>query len=123
MVFTSYGRQDIIYLIGGSITGGSQIPLYCGIGSGSGTAIVTDVKLYNEESRHAFTETSYPSAQKIKFTTDWNSVEMSGLNLSEFGIFKSGTALTGSLWSRSSLPNVNFQGNTELRIEETWETG
>lgn len=122
-MITSYGKQDVIYLIGGSIISGAGIPYQCGIGSGSGTAQSSDVRLYNEESRHAFTEVSYPSAQKIQFITDWNSVEMSGLNLSEFGIFKSGTALTGSLWSRSSLPNVGFEGTTELRIQETWEAG
>lgn len=118
MTTLNFTRQDLAFLIGGSIT---TYPTYFVIGSGSGTTNVSAGSLRAEEDRQAFTATAYPSTNKVKFTGDWNSVEMSGLELTEFGIAKSGAALIGSIYSRTSLPQITFDGTNELRIEETWE--
>jgi len=118
MVFTNHGRSRTALLLGGS----SFTPAnYFAIGSGSGTALVTQTTLLAEEDRQTLTATTYPSSQKVKFQADWNSVEMSGLELAEWSMMASGAALTGSIWSRTSLPSISFDGTNELRIEETWE--
>jgi hypothetical protein len=46
---------------------------------------------------------------------------MSGLVLREFGLTVSGAGNTGSVWSRTGMPAIIFDGTNELRIEEIWE--
>lgn len=118
MTILNNAKQDVIFLLGGSIT---SIPQYFVIGSGSGTTNINSGSLASEEDRQLFTTTSYPAVRKLKWQGDWNSVEMSGLQLTEFGVAKSGAALTGSVYSRTTLPAINFDGTNELRIEATWE--
>ena len=103
--------------MGGSTT---TYPEYFAIGSGSGTAAATDTGLLYPVDGQAFTSTSYPTLQKVTQQGDWNSVTMSGIQLQEFGI-KVEAGTTGSVWSRTSLPPLQFDGTNELRIEETWE--
>ena len=59
--------------------------------------------------------------QQVLFTGDWNSVEISGLILREFGLFTTGTALNGSLWAREAFPAITFNGTNELRVENNIE--
>ena len=117
MVITNHGRHKTALLIGGST---AAIPAYFVIGSGSGTAVATDTSLVYPVDGQVFTETTYPALQKINQQGDWNSVEMSGIQLRQFGI-KVEAGTTGSLWSKSSLPALTFDGTNELRIEEVWE--
>ena len=99
----------------------TDYPGYMMIGSGSGTAVATQTALIHPEDRQAVTATDGSTAYKVKWTGDWNSVTMSGLQLSEFGVCISGPGTTGSMWSRAGLPSIEFDGTNELRIEETWE--
>ena len=115
MTILNNGKQDLIFLIGGSIT---SIPTYIHIGSGSGVTNIAAGSLRAFEDAQIRSSPTYPAVNKVKITADWNSVEMSGLELTEFGLAK---AATGSIYSRTSLPNINFDGSNELRIEETWE--
>lgn len=121
MVITNYGKNRITLLIGGSILNINSIPGYFLIGSGSGTALVTQTQLVTPTDRQLFTSTSYPSSQKVNFVGDWTSVEMSGLSLREIGVTVSGGGLTGSVWSRIGFPATLFDGTNELHVEETWE--
>lgn len=118
MVITNYGKNQTSMLIGGSHT---IIPEYFIIGSGSGVALATDTSLQFAVDRQTFTATTYPANQKITQQGDWNSIEMSGIQLQQFGIVPSGTGVTGSIWSKTSLPALTFDGTNELRIEEVWE--
>lgn len=118
MTVTNFGRNRTTLLLGGSITENLE---YFKIGSGSGTAAITDTDLIHSVDRQAFTATTYPSSRKVKLQGDWNTVEMSGIQLREFGLTHSGTALTGSVWSRTSLPGLTFDGTNELRCETTIE--
>jgi len=117
MVITNHARNKLVLLIGGSST---NYPQYFAIGSGSGTASATDTALAYAVDGQAFTTTSYPALQKVTQQGDWNSVEMSGIQLQQFGI-KVEAGTTGSVWSKTSLPPLTFDGTNELRIEETWE--
>ena len=106
-----------------NIGGGSETyPGYFVIGSGSGTVLPTQTSLFNPLDIQAFTSRNTSTPYKVTFTGDWNSVEMSGLRLSEFGLVgNSGTGFTGSLWTKNVTPSIIFDGTNELRIEETLE--
>ena len=115
----NWGKTRTALFLAGSTT---TPPGYFMIGSGSGTAIATQTELIKADDRQEVTGVNGSTAFKSRWTGDWNSVEMSGNQLSEWGVTISGGGLTGSMWSRTTMPNpITFDGTTELRIEETWE--
>ncbi|MBU0598839.1 hypothetical protein KKF61_07705 [Patescibacteria group bacterium] len=124
MVLMNWAKQTIANLIGGSTT---LIPAYFMIGSGSGTVALTQTQLVHAADRQIFTTINNETAYKIKYTGDWNAIEMSGLGapnafpLREIGISISGAGITGSMWSNINFPAINFNGLNELRVEENWE--
>lgn len=113
-----YCKNRVTLLIGGSI---SEYPSWTMIGSGSGVALASQTTLFNGWDRQEVTAVTYPTATKVKYQTDWNSVEVSGLQLREFGVTISGAGITGSMWTKSTLPAITFDGTNELRTEETIE--
>lgn len=113
-----WGKRQTALLIAGSTT---TVPTYFMIGSGSGAVLASQTTLVGAVDRQAVTSTDASTNYKVKYTGDWNSIEMSGIDLREFGVIPSGATTTGSMWSRTGLPSINFDGTNELRIEETWE--
>jgi len=119
MTFTNVGKELVALSIG------SNLDLFIGhigIGSGSGTALSTNTTLFGEERRVSVTGSPDTTvAQKVAFQADFNSVTMSGIALSEFGLFNvaSGTGYPGSVWSRNSFGSVIFDGTNELQVTET----
>lgn len=118
MTVTNYTKNRVTLLLGGSI---AEEPSNMAIGVGSSIVSPTNETLVSGTDTQPYTNTSYPNTNKIKWQFDWNSIEMSGIQLSEFGMMQSGTSATGSVWSRSVIPSLTFDGTNELRIEETWE--
>lgn len=118
MVVLNYAKNEVGLILGGSA---SIVPTYFLIGSGSGTVTASQTELIAPTDRQLNTQVTFPATQKITWQGDWNSVEMSGTNLREFGVIPSGAALTGSIWSRIGFNAITFDGTNELRIEETWE--
>jgi hypothetical protein len=114
MTFTNYGKNQLALLFGGSTT---SIPGFMLIGSGSGITAVTNGSLINGVDSQTFTSTTYPTAYKVKRQADWNSVEMSGTQLREFGQ-STGSNISGAVWTRTNIPAITFDGTNELRIEE-----
>ena len=118
MVVTNDGKELIGYLIGSTATK----PAAFAIGVGSLALTASSSTLGSEVNRQAYTSTDVSTAQKITWQADWNSVDMSGIQLSEVGIFNSTTANTGSAWSlNGSFAAITFDGSNELQIQETWE--
>lgn len=115
MVFTNYGKNRLALLLGGSST---SVPEFMLIGIGSGTALITNGSLINGRDAQAFTEITYPSLYKVKRQTDWNSIEMSGIQLREFGQTIGSNVTSGLIWTRTNIPALTFDGTNELRIEE-----
>ncbi len=118
MVVTNYMRNQLSLFVGGSAT---NFVDYFIIGSGSGTSSSSDTALAAASDRQLVTSVTYPATQKVKWQGDWNSIEMSGIQLQQWGMITSGAGVTGSVWSKTSLPKLTFNGANELRIEETWE--
>ncbi len=123
MAITNFAKSRIALMIGNSglVSIGSNVPSYFVIGSGSGTTLITDVTLQNEFDRQSMTSTNVNTLYKITWQGDWNSVELSGTTIYQFGIQPSGVALTGSIFSKTNFPGILFNGTNELRIEEVWE--
>lgn len=117
MVVTTYGKESA------AIRLGSDIPFvkYIAIGSGSGAVAVGNNTLVAETDRNVFTSTSFATARKFNFVADFNSIEISGTNLREFGVVASGAAGTGSVWQREGFANIAFDGTNELKVDITWE--
>jgi len=118
MSILNYTKNVLTLTLGGST---SMYPSYMMIGSGSGTYAATQTSLIAPRDRQLVTATSYPTSTSVKWQGDWTSVEISGTQLREFGMTGSASALTGSMWSRSTFPAITFDGTNELRIEEVWE--
>lgn len=105
------------YIMAGSYLGSP----YFMVGSGTTAVQSSDTTLEHPRDRQLFTSRNSPDLRKVAFIADWSASEISGTILSEFGLCASGTALTGSMWSRSVLTPITFNGINELRIEENWE--
>ena len=118
-MITNYAKNKIMLLS----TGSSTSPYISNFIIGTGSSVVTssDTTLVTATDKQVFTSVSYPSSQKVTFQSDWNSVEISGTQLSEMGLVGSAVGLTGSIWSRLVIPSLTFDGSNELRIEETVE--
>ncbi len=117
-MITNYGKNRATLLLGGSITANLDDFI---IGTGSSTITASDTALVTPTDRQSFTSLTFPTSQKVLMQGDWNSVEMSGIQLAEWGIFSQSASETGSTWSRETFTPVTFDGTNELQIEETWE--
>ncbi len=120
----NWGKTRIPLFLAGSHT---DYPTHAMIGSGSGTVNATQTELIYPADRQAITVANDSTAYKVKYITDWNAVELSGLDpvngfhLTEWGMCINKAGLTGSLWSRTTMPTaIIFEGTTELRVQETW---
>ena len=118
MVATVAGRSGLALLFSGSI---EDRPTYCAIGSGSGTVSVNNTTLVYEFDRNAFTLTDSSVIKHVTYTCDFNSIEMSGNVLREFGIVSSGNTMSGTLWNREGFTGVTFDGSNELQIQVDFE--
>lgn len=115
MVMTNTGKSGLTLMLVGSGT----IPTVIAIGSGSGVPLITNTNLVAEVLSAAFTTPPDISvAQSVSYIADFNSVQMSGIVLQEFGIKKSGLANT--VWNREGVIPVTFDGTNELQIQITF---
>jgi hypothetical protein len=107
---------------------GSSLPdLYIkaiGIGTGSSTVLSGNTALANEVNRQLITNSpDFTTAKKVTFQGDFNSVQMSGITLTEIGLFSTGsnTNWTGSIWQRECFGSLVFDGTNELQVITTLE--
>lgn len=120
MVFTNVGRQFVAYRLGSSLP--NLYIQYVGIGTGSSAVLVSDTTLTTEVNRTAITGSpNFIEDRKVGFQADFNFVQMSGLALTEFGLFDvaSGTGFAGSAWQREGFGSLGFDGTNELQIYST----
>lgn len=120
MTFTNYGAQASIWNIGS--TGSPYKIEAIEVGYGSGTVAITNVQLINGSIRVMQTGSpNFTSARKVTFQGDFSSIQMSGLQLSEIGLFASGTLNIGSSWLREYFSPITFDGTNELQVLSTIE--
>ena len=122
MVFTSIGKEYVALRLGSTLP--DLFIANIGIGDGSGTAVVGDTTLVNEVNRSDITGSpDFTTVRKVSFQADFNSTQMSGINLTEFGLFDIGSAtgFPGSTWQREAFGSIVFDGTNELQIISTLE--
>lgn len=121
MPFTQYGVQALIWKLGSNL--GSLFVNHYAIGIGSTVSTIGDVTLANETGvRNIITGSpDFTTARKVTFLGDFNSVQMSGVQLAEFGLFASGATTIGSIWFRSSFNPITFDGTNELSLSTAIE--
>ena len=89
-----------------------------GIGSGSGVATISDTELVNEVERTFITgDADFTTPQVASFQGDFNTTQMSGIILKEFGLFTDSGTSVGSLWLRQDVADITFDGTNELQIQ------
>lgn len=119
MVFTNAGKKLVALSLGSDL--GLYIN-YVGVGTGSGEVTGSNTTLVSEQNRVSITGSpDFSTDQEVSFQADFNSVQMSGLNLTEFGLFNTGsdTGFPGSAWLREGFGSVVFDGTNELQIIST----
>lgn len=121
MPTTVAGREYFAIMLAGS----QNIPQYLGIGSGSGTALSGNVVLVKEMftgDRIQYTTRDHVTNPRfVTWVFDKSAPQLSGLQVSEFGIFHTSGIATGSLWNRESFPPITFDGTQELQVELQFE--
>lgn len=115
MVVTNQGLSGTALLL----TASGTYPRYLSIGIGSKNENVNVTAMGSESIRQVFTSTNIATQKKVLWTTDFSSVQMSGLNFREFALFTGSPAT--EMWHYTNLGDaLNFDGSNELRIELTW---
>ena len=98
-------------------TVGTELPNGIEIGTGSGTKSVATSGLVTPVIFRAFSSTDTSTPRFVTFTSDYTSVELSGLSIKELGVKTSG----GTLWSADGFPAITFNGSIEMQVVVTWE--
>lgn len=114
MVITNNGLDAIAALIGNSGT----TPGFIAIGSGDTAASTTDTTLEFETDRNTVTSTDLTIPQNVTWIADYSSTEISGLTLTEFGLFNAGAG--GTLFNREVVGSIVFEGDRELQVQTTF---
>lgn|SRR3990167_2144856 len=118
MGVTNYAAQTAIFCMGSDIS--NRFIQSVEVGYGSGTAMITDTILVNGSVRVIQTGSpNFATPLQVTFQADFTSNQMSGLQLTEFGLFTSGALKIGSAWARESFPAITFDGTNELQIGYT----
>lgn len=107
-----------------ALCGSANLPQYLGIGSGSGTAVATLGSLVAEviSSRVLWSSRDLSVNQQLTIIFDRDSVTMSGVLLTEFGIGGTITKGANDLWAREAFPSITFDGTNELEVQITFQT-
>ena len=91
------------------------IPTHMAIGSGTTAFNVTDTTLEKEIDRNSLTSYDMSIAKIGTYIGDFSSTDISGLDVSEFGMINATT--NGSLYQRQTIDNLTFEGDRELQIQ------
>ena len=120
MPLVRYAAQATAWNLGSNLS--NNFVQYFNIGSGSGTFVNTQVTLLNETDRNPITGSpDFTSARKVSFQGDFNSVELSGTVLFEWGLIGSHPSLQGSIWQRETFGSIVYDGTGELQLVSTIE--
>jgi len=115
MGITTIGLNTIRGLVGSPQP---TIPTHMAIGSGTTAFNVTDTTLEKENDRNTLTSYDMSTAKTVTYISDFSSSQLSGLDVSEFGLMNAAT--NGSLFHREVIGNLSFAGDRELKIQTSF---
>jgi len=110
MPICTTGKSGMALLLGSSGTA----PEYIAIGSGSGATAVTDTALVADIDRQAFSAINMAVASYASYTSNWTSIQASGVQLKEFGVFS--PASGGTCWNREGFQNLELDGTKDVSV-------
>ena len=114
MGVSTIGASGIALL---SLTGSGTVPQWIAIGTGSATFAVGQTDLVTENQRKIYASRDAGTQKKVGWVTDFDSLAMSGITLTEFGLFNNATTGSGDMFQRENLQEIVFDGTNELQIE------
>ena len=112
MAITTVGLNTIRSLCGSPQP---TIPTHIAIGSGTTAFDVGNTSLEKENDRNAITSYDLSIGQVGTYVADFGSVEISGLDVTEFGMINAVSA--GSIFNREVIDKLTFAGDRELQIQ------
>lgn len=115
MTATNDGASGLALAFAGSM----DLPNHTVIGSGSGTASVTNTALIAQTGSQLFTGGSMDigTPRFVTMISDFGATQMSGTGLTEFGI----NAGSGTMFGREGFGAITFDSTNELQTEITFE--
>lgn len=119
MVATTSGKSGTaLYFTGAS----TQYPDQGVLGTGSSTVGVGDTDLQTESHRENFSTTDNSTQREILYTTDFDSITLSGTaGITELGIKASGTGAADTLFNREYFSSVTVDGTVEIQTQIKFE--
>jgi len=116
MVATDISKSGLALLLA------SNGPNILVIGSGSGAGGTNATWIYGDLDSQAVPTVNSGTLYKTAYQGDWDSVTMSGLRLSNFGL-SIGSTTSGELWGIEAFDGnaIVFDGSSELQIQVNWE--
>lgn len=110
-MITNTGINSIVAVMAGKL----NYPNYMAIGTGSSTVVSGNITLLTEYDRNIMTEKNTSASYTINYIADFNSSEVSGATITEYGLYSAGTA--GSMFNRQVIGSLLFDGDSELQIQ------
>ena len=114
MGVTTIGASGIALL---SLTGSGVVPQWIAIGTGSAAFVVGQSGLTTDNQRKIYASRDAGAQKKVGWVVDFDSLAMSGITLTEFGLFNNSTTGSGDMFQRESMQDVVFDGTNELQLE------
>jgi hypothetical protein len=100
------------------LVGSGAFPQYGVIGTGSATFAPAVGSMISEiGSRSIWFTRDITTVGEVNFEYQYNSIQMSGITLKEFGIAVGSTTNAQDLWNRETIPATLFDGSNELIID------
>jgi hypothetical protein len=113
MVVTDIGKSGLALLMAGSGT----VPSFCGVGTGSASEVASLGSLITPfGARRTFTTRDISTIKEVEWNFDFDSISMSGCNLTEFGMGAVVGSGANDLWNRENFLSIQFDGTNELMI-------
>ena len=97
---------------------GSALPTHIAIGIGSDAFASGNTALDSEAERNQINATSLGISEQVTFVADWSPSEVSGLVITEYGTFTTGSSMLNREVFAGSLV---FTGEEELQIQQTFK--
>ncbi len=119
IVATTSGKSGTaLYFTGAS----TQYPDQGVLGTGSSTVSIGNTDLQAESHREDFADTDNSVQREILYTTDFNSITLSGAaGITELGIKASGTGAADTLFNREYFSSVTVDGTVEIQTQIKFE--
>ena len=119
--------NDSLNTIANIFAGSGVVISHTAIGTGSATISTTDTTLTNEVDRNQLFQPTNDILQlltvqnnTVTAQSDFSSVEMSGVQLTEFGTFNNSVGGTGNMFNKENIGSIGFDGTIELQVINTF---